>query len=150
MSRLYNADQVLSNCYDAEKQALRITTSLLREWAGITADATPTEIFIKGTSDAFALEPNSAISFNLTVGGRDNVNDDVFVGTIKGGIKRDGAGNVSIVSGSVVYETQSDDPAWDFEVQADNVNKSLKLVATGDPDNPVQWEITGVLASVVF
>jgi len=140
--------QIVNQCFDPVAKALRFTTNTTQNWEGVTTDATPTELFLSGGTDSYLLDVGSVVSFNLTIGAVDQVSGDALAYSIKGGIKRSAAGVVSLISSSVVKDGAKDDSSWDIDVAADDVNKSLKVIATGDAVNAVSWEVIGIMAAV--
>ena len=108
-------------------------------FAGSTSNATPTEIYAGGYSTSkFEIRSKSVLSFELQVCARDNTTGDCAIYHFKGGIKRDGSGNTTLLSltKEVIHE---DDASWDCDVTADDTNDSLKIEVTGDATNIVQW-----------
>jgi hypothetical protein len=81
---------------------------------------------------------SSVLSFTLQVTARDNTSGDCAVYHFKGGIKRDAAGNTTLLTTTkdVIHE---DDVSWDVAVTADDTNEALMITVTGDADNTVQW-----------
>ena len=107
-------------------------------WEGQTANATPMEILCGAANERFTIRPSSVLSFTLQVTARDNVSGDCAVYHFKGGIKRDGANNTTLLTTTkdIIHE---DDATWDVAVTADDTNEALCITVTGDATNIVQW-----------
>lgn len=108
-------------------------------WSIETADATPVEIFCAGYgTNRFTIRASSVLAFTLLVVARDNVANEVARYSVADGlIKRDAAGNTTMVACTVVTDHE-DDAGWDVAVTADDGNEALIITVTGDV-NPVQW-----------
>jgi len=107
--------------------------------SGDTADATPLVIFCGGVNlQRLTVRASSVLSFTIQVTARDNVSGDCAVYHFKGGIKRDGSNNTTLLTTTkdVVHE---DDASWDCAVTADDTNEALIITVTGDATNAVQW-----------
>ena len=144
------AAQILNLGFDFNKRAHRITTDTTHTWEGVTIDSAPQELYLMGTTSPFIIPINSAVAFNLTIGAKDQVNGDALVYSVKGGIKRSASGVVALILNSLVKDGAQDDPTWDINVLADDVNKSLKIEVIGDAGNAVTWKVTGIMAEVVI
>lgn len=109
-------------------------------WARDTADDTPLEIFCAGqASERFTIRVSSVLAFTMLIVARDNVANEVARYSVSDGlIKRDAAGNTTMVSCTVVTDYE-DDATWGVAVTADDTNEALIITVTGDATNPVQW-----------
>lgn len=135
-----------SQAYRSGDFCLRLSSSN-RPQAGIvifnrdTANDTPAEIFCAGRSnERFNINVESVVSFVIQVIAIDEVTFDSAIYQFKGGIKRDGSNNTTLLTTTkeIIHE---DDASWDVEVTADDTNDSLKIMVTGDADNDVKWVI---------
>jgi len=109
-------------------------------WARATANDTPIEMFCAGVNaQRFTVRASSALAFTMKIVARDNVANEVARYSVSDGlIKRDAAGNTTMVNCTVVTDYE-DDAAWDVAVTADDTNEALIITVTGDADNVVQW-----------
>ncbi len=110
-------------------------------WAIQTADATPIEAFLGEISNQrFTLNPESSMTFTILATARDNTADHTAAYKFEGLIKRDGAGNTTLVysSKTVMHE---EDVSWDIVITADDTNDALKIEVTGDASNATRWAI---------
>ena len=103
-----------------------------------TADATPLELYIDGVVTVLALSNQSTWTFEILVtafcvasGESDGWR---FFGVIHRGVN---AAATAIV-GTVVKEHVGS-TVWDFDVDADTTNGSLRLMATGEAGKTVLW-----------
>ena len=112
-------------------------------WNGSTADATPTEMFIRGVaSNRFTIIANSAINFTIKVIARDSTSGDIASYNFYGAIKRDGSSNTALVGSLVKDIIAEEDTSWDCAVTADDTNEALIVTVTGDASNTVKWSAT--------
>jgi hypothetical protein len=106
--------------------------------SGTTANATPTEIFVDGTSpNRVDVATGSTITFSALVAARSATESAGY--KIEGVIKND-AGTAALVG--VVAKTvfAEEDIAWDITVTA--ANNALTFIVTGDSVDSVSWEVT--------
>ena len=106
--------------------------------SGTTANATPTEIFVDGTSpNRVDVATGSTITFSALVAARSATESAGY--KIEGVIKND-AGTAALVG--VVAKTvfAEEDIAWDITVTA--ANNALTFIVTGDSADSVSWEVT--------
>ncbi len=123
-----------------DDSSLQKNNAVQGRWAGTTANATPVEIFCAArANERFTIRASSVLAFRMTIVARDNVANEVAMYTIDDGlIKRDAAGNTTMVNCTVVI-VYEDDAGWDVAVSADDGNDALIITVTGDGANPVQW-----------
>jgi len=109
-------------------------------WERTTTDATPVELFCAGqANERFLVRASSVLAFTMLIVARDNVADEVARYSVADGlIKRDAAGNTTMVACTVVTDYE-DDAAWDVAVTADDTNEALIITVTGDGTNATQW-----------
>ena len=106
--------------------------------SGTTANATPTEIFVDGTSpNRVDVATGTTITFSALVAARSATESAGY--KIEGVIKND-AGTAALVG--VVAKTvfAEEDIAWDITVTA--ANNALTFIVTGDSADSVSWEVT--------
>jgi hypothetical protein len=106
--------------------------------SGTTSNATPTEIFVDGTSpNRVDVVTGSTITFSALVAARSATESAGY--KIEGVIKND-AGTAALVG--VVAKTvfAEEDIAWDITVTA--ANNALTFIVTGDSADSVSWEVT--------
>jgi hypothetical protein len=105
--------------------------------SGTTANATPTEIFVDGTSpNRVDVATGSTITFSALVAARSATESAGY--KIEGVIKNDaGVALVGVVAKTVFAE---EDIAWDITVTA--ANNALTFIVTGDSADSVSWEVT--------
>ena len=106
--------------------------------SGTTVNATPTEIFVDGTSpNRVDVSTGSTITFSALVAARSATESAGY--KIEGVIKND-AGTAALVG--VVAKTvfAEEDIAWDITVTA--ANNALTFIVTGDSADSVFWEVT--------
>ena len=123
---------------DAAKAVLNIASDSGTTLSGTTANATPTEIFVDGTSpNRVDVATGSTITFSALVAARSATESAGY--KIEGVIKND-AGTAALVG--VVAKTvfAEEDIAWDITVTA--ANNALTFIVTGDSADSVSWEVT--------
>lgn len=83
------------------------------------------------------------ITANQT-GGTAGTVDDTASFELQGVIKRDGAGNTSLVGDVTKIISAQDTGAanWDVDAQADNTNESLWILVTGEANKTIRWATT--------
>ena len=106
-----------------------------------TTDATPTEIFMTGgSSRRITLEANSAIMFKVMVIAYDSSNTDGHWWEITGGIRRDGAGNCSLIGANIVNEdNDAGAAAWTAVLDANDTNDAIRITVTGEVGKTIRW-----------
>ena len=106
--------------------------------SGTTANATPTEIFVDGTSpNRVDVATGSTITFSALVAARSATESAGY--KIEGVIKND-AGTAEIVGVVVKTIFAEEDIAWDATVTA--ANNAITFLVTGDSVDSVSWEVT--------
>lgn len=112
-----------------------------------TANATPVSISGSLTS-YFVVPANSSSIFEAKVIARQTAGTSGTVGDtaaweLKGVIKRDGAGNTTLV-GSVSKTSIGEDTAtsaWDVDITADDTNEAIEATVTGEANKTIEWAI---------
>lgn len=115
-----------------------------------TADATPVELFLNGSTIRAVLTADKAWAFRIDViafvsGG------DAASFHFEGAIKRDGANNTSLIGGvSKSSHKDAGASAWDADVTADDTNEALKIQVTGAAATSIRWVATIQLTQVAY
>jgi hypothetical protein len=111
-------------------------------WSGETSNNTPTEIFCGGTANQrCTIHRKSSLAFTMRITAYDNTAGHAYAAhIIDGCIKRDNAGNTTMVTCNVI-EDADESTDWTVTVTADDTYESLKVTVTGDPSNIVQWAV---------
>jgi len=90
-------------------------------------------------NERFTIRASSVLAFTMLITARDNVANEVARYSVSDGlIKRDSAGNTTLLAATVVTDYE-DDAGWDVAVTADDTNEALIITVTGDGANPTQW-----------
>jgi len=104
-----------------------------------TTDATPGEMFINGLW-RIVVEANSAIMFKVMVIAYDSSNTDGHWWEITGGIRRDGAGNCSLIGANIVNEdNDAGAAAWTAVLDANDTNDAIRITVTGEVGKTIRW-----------
>jgi len=115
-----------------------------------TSDASPTELYLDGSSVRLALSANStAYQFDIKLVGYATGSDDVYGASFRGTIKRNSSSTVSLV-GTRIKETWADTGlnTADAEVTADDTNKALALTVTGVASTSIRWHAVVQISAV--
>lgn len=123
------------------------------DWFKETTDAIPTEIFLSGVASNRALVlANSAYMFDINIVAYSNATTEGAVWNIKGGIRRDGSNNTTLI-GTPVKTLISNDTGvttWDVSVTADDTNEALKITVTGEAGHSIRWNAEGRISECRF
>jgi hypothetical protein len=103
-----------------------------------TTNATPTELFLNGSSARLTVPEGSTYGFTIKVTAR-QTNDDFSVAryVFDGIATRNAGGNVS-VQVTKTYEHE-DDTDWNCAVDALTAAQAIRLLVTGKADNNINW-----------
>jgi hypothetical protein len=97
----------------------------------------------------FVLDTNCAYAFSiLAVGRRRDVVGEAAAYKIEGAI-RSNAGTVSFIGTPTKTVLGEDVAAWDVAVSANNTNKTLELIATGEAAKTIRWSAVVELIKIV-
>lgn len=125
------------------------TSALL--FRNATTDATPTELFLDGSTQRAVLGTNTLWGFDGQVIGRTDAGVCAVYG-VRGGIKNN-AGVCTLV-GTPTVDAPVADGGWPggaaVAIQADAVNLSLQIICTGDVATNVRWLGRITLAEVSY
>lgn len=107
-----------------------------------TANNTPTELFLDGSSARLTLASDTTYAFSiLLVARRTDADGESAAYEFKGCIDNN-AGTTALV-GSVTKTVLAEDTAgWDADVTADNTNDALILTVTGENAKTIRWVAT--------
>jgi hypothetical protein len=103
-----------------------------------TTTATPTELFLDGSSARLTVPEGATYGFTIKVVAR-QTNDDFSIAryVFEGVATRDTGGNVSVqVTKTYEYEDDSD---WGCAVDADTANQTIRITVTGKAGNDINW-----------
>lgn len=104
-----------------------------------TTDATPTELFLDGSSTRLTVTSGDKVAFKVTVTGKDTTTPgDVCMYIFEGAIKN--IAGTTTISGTPFKQTiAEDDTGCDAAVTADDTNDSLKVQVTGIAATNYTW-----------
>lgn len=107
-----------------------------------TTDVTQTKLFLNGTSLYVTLQDDTSYTFRITIAARrTDADNESAAYQILGCIDRN-AGTVALV-GSITKTVIAEDSAgWDVDAVADNTNKSLNVLVTGENAKTIKWVAT--------
>lgn len=108
---------------------------------GITANSTPTEIFLDGSSARLTIPSDTTWAFRMMiVARRADANDESAAYQLLGCIDRNSAAATTALVGSVGKTVIAEDIAgWDVNATADTTNGALILTVTGENAKTVNW-----------
>ncbi len=106
-----------------------------------TTNATPTEMFLDGSSVRLTMNNYTSWAFEiLIVARRTNATDESAAYQILGcADKNSGAGTIALVGSITKVVIAEDNAAWDVDVTADTTNSSVKITVTGETSKNIQW-----------
>ena len=115
-------------------------------WAGVTTDATATELFLHGVSaNRCILLAGSVLGFTVRVTGVASTTFEVIDLELKGTIKRI-ASNVTTIVGTVTSTVINNELTGATAVlTANDINDTLKLTVTGLAGKTINWGAVGLL-----
>ncbi len=106
-----------------------------------TTNATPTELFLNGSSTKMTLVNDSTWKFEIhVVARRTDVNDESAAYTISGCIDRNAsAATTALVGTPTVTVIGEDTAAWNVTVDADTINGGPRIMVTGEASKTIRW-----------
>jgi hypothetical protein len=110
----------------------------------ITTTATPTLLYLNGSSTLLVLRNNSVYTFSILVAGRrtDAVGDGAGY-RIEGAIRQDTtAASTTLIGAVSQYILGETTAAWNATVTADVTNGSLNITVTGEAAKTIRWVAT--------
>lgn len=108
-----------------------------------TTNATPTELFLDGSSLRAVLTNNSAWSFAIKAVARNTTANENVTWHIDGSIVRNtNAAGTALFGSQNVHKnntTNGNEATWVLNVDADTTNGSLRFLATGESGHIINW-----------
>ena len=121
-----------------------IKTTIINNITNVTVDENPLEI-VDEDGNRITIPDDSAMAFEaLFVARRTNANNESAGYKISGVIDRN-AGTVALVGPTTKF-TYAEDSDWNVVAQADDVNKALVFIVTGQAAKTIQW--SGIVTTV--
>jgi hypothetical protein len=128
--RAYGAGQ-FSTTGDAQQVDFMLRNS--------TTNATPTTLFLNGSSDRLTIPSGKALFATVTVAGIINGGSKAAHYSRKVAIKNVG-GTTSLIGSVITLGTDvEDDAAYDVTITADNTNDALQINVTGKASETIRW-----------
>jgi hypothetical protein len=105
-----------------------------------TTNATPTELFLDGSSIRMILTPQTTWTFSIKLSAYNDSDNTGAWWIIRGGIRRNHANGTSLV-GSLIEENGGEGTmdTTSVSVSADDTNESLKIEVTGLASKNIRW-----------
>lgn len=120
-------------------------------FVGITTSAIPTEIFAGGLIDErFNIQPESVVTFEAYVTGRDNVSGNVCSFRISGTVKRDNLNNTVAANAFEEMVLAQEDLNFNVDVSVDDLNNALIITVTAATTNTTQWVANVSFIETIF
>lgn len=109
-----------------------------------TTNASPTELFLDGSSARLVLPNNSVWIFSIYVAARRTDATGGGAGyKVEGVIRKDAsAGSTTVVGAAAKTILGETNAAWDITVDADTTNGALRIQATGEAAKTIRWVAT--------
>ena len=106
-----------------------------------TSNATQTELYLDGVNatERLTIENDSAWTFEVRVVAFSQAGTEADGWRFFGVIKRGANAAATAIVGTVVKEGRVGSTSWDFDVDADTTNGSLRLQATGEAAKSIYW-----------
>lgn len=115
-----------------------------------TTNATPTEVYLDGSSERLTLPDNCSVSVVAYVLGRSSTGDTghyKFEFTAKRAV---GAGTTALVGASTKTVIAEDNAAWDCLVEPDSFNGNIGMLVTGVAATNIHWIIRLQILKLVY
>ena len=106
---------------------------------GTSTNATEIELYRDSGNSQVPLVGQSTVFYEVEVVGRQNTESDVCAFQFKGIMDYNQAGNVVFVGGVKETVNAGANEDYDARVLTDNINKSIKVLATGDTQYSMAW-----------
>ena len=106
---------------------------------GTTTNANEIELYRDSNNSQVPLASQSTVFFEVEVVGRQNTESDVCAFQFKGIMDYNQAGNASFLGGNKEIVSAGSNEDYDARVIADNTNKSIKVLVTGDSQYEMAW-----------
>lgn len=114
----------------------------------LTTNATPTELFLDGSTERLTLEDGQTFTFHILVVARSDSGQSAGY-RIYGLVERVGA-TTSFVGTPNVSALGEDVAAWNVAVLADNANEALIIRVTGSANTQIRWVASVRTAEVAW
>jgi hypothetical protein len=135
---------------------LKLGKTDILNWFGQTTNSATVEIFLLD-STRYTIPVGSSIMFRLDVAAYNGSDDVSKIWELRGGIRHETGGTLSLIGNSVssfmvsedgLYDLTFDTTNWLVSVSPDNINKSLKISVTGEDTKTISWSVTGFITLV--
>ena len=113
-------------------------TSVLTAWK-TTTNATPSELFLNGSSQRCTLSSDTTWAFTVTVVARRTDADNESAAYKFEGCIDNNAGTTSLVGSVTKTVLAEDTAAWDCDVTASDANDALTITVTGEAAKTIRW-----------
>jgi hypothetical protein len=117
----------------------------------ITSDATPTTLFLDGSSYRLTIAPDQAMSFDIlivaTISGGNQVAGYQIQGLVQNFV---GTGAILFIGTPTVTVLGEDNPTWDANVAENTANGSLDIIVTGVSGTTIRWVASVRAVQVTF
>lgn len=106
-----------------------------------TSNATPTELFLDGSSLYLTIPNDTTWTFDILISARrTDVDDESAAYRLVGCIDRNGSAATTALVGSVTKTVIAEDTAaWDVAATADTTNGYLAITVTGEAAKTIRW-----------
>ena len=106
---------------------------------GTSTSGTEVELYRDSNNAQVPLKSQSTVFYEVEVVGRNNTENDTCAFLFKGIMDYNQAGNVLFVGGAKEVVSAGNNSDYDARVIADNTNKSIKVLVTGDTQYEMAW-----------
>ena len=106
---------------------------------GTSTSATEIELYRDSNNSQVPLVSQSTVFYEVEVVGRNNAETDTCAFLFKGIMDYNQAGNASFIGGAKEIVSAGNNSDYDARVIADNTNKSIKVLVTGDAQHQMAW-----------
>jgi len=105
-----------------------------------TSDATPTALYLDGSSQRLSIASGRTLTFDILVVARSNA--AASAGYQLRGVIENNGGTTSFIGTPSVTTLGEDVAAWDVSVVADDTNDALAIQVTGAASTTIRWVAT--------
>ena len=143
-------DVTLSADYSGVSSTISASNSGNALYRGQTTTDQYSGIFLDGqVGQKFNLKDSSTLSFNALVVGKDTVTKESCAFNFNGAMERDG--NITKIIGSVgKFVLGKENPLFDANITADDVNEGIQVVVKAAANNLTQWSARISYTEVFF
>ena len=106
---------------------------------GTSTSATEIELYRDSNNSQVPLVGQSTVFYEVEVVGRNNTESDTCAFLFKGIMDYNQAGNALFIGGAKEVVSAGNNSDYDARVNADNTNKSIKVLVTGDSQYEMAW-----------